>query len=65
MLNTLERILKSRIEMYKMFIASRYALGMDASENIHKREECEALLRIVNSAKQREQKDKNNRRIYA
>lgn len=58
MLTTLERILKSRIEMYEMFIASRYALEMDASENIHKREECEALLRIVNNAKQKQQKDK-------
>ncbi len=53
MLTTLERILKSRIEMYEMFIASRYALEMDASENIHKKEECEALLRIVKSAKKR------------
>ena len=53
MLTTLERILKSRIEMYEMFIASRYALDMDASENIHKKEECEALLRIVKSAKKR------------
>lgn len=50
MLKALERVLVSRIKMYEMFIASRYALEMDASDNIHKKEECETLLRIVRTA---------------
>ena len=50
MLNTLERVLKSRIEMYEMFIGSRYILGMDSTENIARKKECEELLMIVRSA---------------
>lgn len=50
MLKALERILKSRIEMYEMFIASRNALGMDVSENTYRKRECESLLIIVRAA---------------
>lgn len=50
MLKALERILKSRIEMYETFIVSRKTLNMDTTENMYRKQECESLLIIIQEA---------------